>query len=57
MKAPKKKELNIICRFMFCVCVFVCIVDEWRSVCPNIERSGCQGQGQTDVVLKSVINH
>jgi hypothetical protein len=52
-KAPKK-ELKIIRRYVLCVCVIVVVVVvvvEWGSVCQNIERSGCQGLGQTDVVL------
>ena len=30
--------------------------DEWGSGCQNIEGSGCQGQGQTDVVHTVLFN-
>jgi hypothetical protein len=55
-----KQELKIIRRCLFCVCVIVVVVvvvdDEWGSGCQNIERWGCQCQGQTDVVHTVLFN-
>ena len=43
--------------YVLCVCVCVCVFFyEWESACQNIEKSGCLGQGQIDVVLTVLFN-